>query len=211
MTPSMGTCKINASCIGGFSRMYTLINQLYQTRPNPISLNAGDNFQGTLWYNMFKWNVTQFFLNMLPTDAMTLGNHEFDDGLEGIVPFLKAIRVPVVLSNIDDTLEPSIQNLYKKSIVIEREGKKIGIIGVLTSGTKDVSNTGQLSFLDEVESINREARRLLDMEGVFTVIVISHCGFESETKMAKLVTNGISIIVGGHSNTLLYNGMILYI
>lgn len=155
MTPSMGTCKTTANCIGGFSRMYTLITQLYRTRPNPISLNAGDNFQGTLWYNMFKWNVTQFILNMLPTDAMvrslgvhihwnviimfqTLGNHEFDDGLEGIVPFLRSINIPVVLSNIDDSLEPSIRNLYRKSIIIEREGKKIGVIGVLTSGTKVV-------------------------------------------------------------------------
>ncbi|KAK9711180.1 5prime-nucleotidase, C-terminal domain [Popillia japonica] len=206
MTPSMGTCKTTANCIGGFSRMYTLITQLYRTRPNPISLNAGDNFQGTLWYNMFKWNVTQFFLNMLPTDAMTLGNHEFDDGLEGIVPFLRSINIPVVLSNIDDSLEPSIRNLYRKSIIIEREGKKIGVIGVLTSGTKDVSKTGKLLFLDEVESVNSEARRLLDQEGVFTVIVVSHCGFESEIKMAKRVTRGISLIVGGHSNTLLYNG-----
>lgn len=92
---------------------------------------------------------------MLPTDAMvrslgvhihwnviimfqTLGNHEFDDGLEGIVPFLRSINIPVVLSNIDDSLEPSIRNLYRKSIIIEREGKKIGVIGVLTSGTKVV-------------------------------------------------------------------------
>lgn len=72
---------------------------------------------------------------------------------------------------------------------------------------QDVSKTGKLLFLDEVESVNSEARRLLDQEGVFTVIVVSHCGFESEIKMAKRVTRGISLIVGGHSNTLLYNGI----
>lgn len=63
----------------------------------------------------------------------TLGNHEFDDKIAGVVPFIKHLKSPVVLSNMNDTLEPRIQGLYNKSIVIERGGKRIGIIGVIIS------------------------------------------------------------------------------
>jgi 5'-nucleotidase len=60
-----------------------------------------------------------------------LGNHEFDDGIKGVVPFIKNLKAPVIVSNIDDSLEPDIQNTYQKSVVVERNGKKIGIIGVI--------------------------------------------------------------------------------
>lgn len=65
----------------------------------------------------------------------TLGNHEFDDKISGVVPFLKALNAPVVVSNINDSLEPDIQGLYNKSVVVERNGKKIGIVGVILSTT----------------------------------------------------------------------------
>lgn len=67
--------------------------------------------------------------------AQTLGNHEFDDGIDGLVPFLKSINIPIVVANLNDTSEPKLRGLYRKSIVISRGGRKIGIIGVLTSNT----------------------------------------------------------------------------
>lgn len=63
-----GACK-DGNCIGGFSRVYSKVQELIKTTTNPIFLNAGDNFQGTPWYNIYRWNVTQYFLNKLPTDA----------------------------------------------------------------------------------------------------------------------------------------------
>lgn len=67
-----GTCLEGqeASCVGGIARIATTVKKLVQERPNPVFLNAGDNFQGTLWYTKFKWNVTAHFLNMLPHDAL---------------------------------------------------------------------------------------------------------------------------------------------
>lgn len=62
----------------------------------------------------------------------TLGNHEFDDEIKGVVPFIQSLKAPTVVSNIDDSLEPTFQHIYTKSVVIERNGKKIGIIGVTT-------------------------------------------------------------------------------
>ncbi|KRT83949.1 Calcineurin-like phosphoesterase, partial [Oryctes borbonicus] len=196
-------CKSD-DCIGGFSRVYTAVHELLSDRPNSIFLNAGDNFQGTLWYNIFRWNVTQYFLNMLPTDATTLGNHEFDNKIEGVVPFLENLESPVVVSNIDDSLEPTIQGLYNKSIIIERDGRSIGVVGVILSTTNQLSSTENLRFLDESESVNKEAERLLKEENVFTVIVLSHCGFDVDQLIAAKASKGITVIVGSHSHTLLY-------
>lgn len=64
------TCKDDETCIGGIARTYTAVKELLAEKPDSIFLNAGDNFQGTLWYNVFKWNVTQHFLNLLPADAI---------------------------------------------------------------------------------------------------------------------------------------------
>lgn len=73
----------------------TVVKKLKSERVNPIYLNAGDNFQGTLWYNIGRWNVTNQFLNMLPADAQTIGNHEFDHDIEGVVPFMQNQMSPV--------------------------------------------------------------------------------------------------------------------
>jgi 2',3'-cyclic-nucleotide 2'-phosphodiesterase (5'-nucleotidase family) len=64
------TCKKGDVCIGGYARVVTKVKELLERRPNPIYLNAGDNFQGTLWYNIHRWNVTSEMLNLLPADAM---------------------------------------------------------------------------------------------------------------------------------------------
>jgi 2',3'-cyclic-nucleotide 2'-phosphodiesterase (5'-nucleotidase family) len=63
-----GLCKSD-KCIGGFSRLYATVTSLFKQKPNSILLNAGDNFEGTAWYNVHKWNITQYFLNKLPIDA----------------------------------------------------------------------------------------------------------------------------------------------
>jgi 5'-nucleotidase len=197
------TCE-GSNCIGGFFRLYSTIKLLQQNNPNSLLLNAGDNFQGTLWYIVHKWNVTQHFLNKLSFDALTLGNHEFDDGIAGLVPFLNHIKAPVVVSNIDDSKEPRLQNLYRKSVVVEKGGKKIGIIGVLLTETNLTSHTENLIFRNEIESVNAEAKRLENE--VFTNIVLSHCGYEADLEMARKSVGKISMVVGGHTDTFLYTG-----
>ncbi|RZC39648.1 uncharacterized protein BDFB_009824 [Asbolus verrucosus] len=192
-------CK-DENCIGGFSRLYATIMNMLKNKPNAILLNAGDNFEGTLWYNIHKWNVTQYFFNRLPIDAFTLGNHEFDDKIEGLVPFLQHLKSPVIVSNIDASKEPSVQGLFNKSVVIERNGRKIGIIG-------DIGfDVGNLILLNESDSVNAEAERLVREEGVFTNVVLSHCGYDVDQEIAKKATSKISLIVGGHSHTFLYTG-----
>ncbi|XP_076242053.1 apyrase [Calliopsis andreniformis] len=196
--------KESGNCVGGLARVATAVNRLIDERPNPIFLNAGDHFQGTLWYNVYRWNVTGTFMNMLPHDVMTIGNHEFDNGVEGVVPFLEMVKAPVVVTNIDDTEEPTMKGLYRNSTVLERNGTKIGVIGVILSTTNTIANTGKLKFLDEVESVNDEAQRL-KAQGVDVIIVLSHCGLDVDRIMAAKCPL-IDVIVGGHSHTFLYSG-----
>ncbi|XP_078036030.1 apyrase [Augochlora pura] len=192
--------------VGGIARVSTVVKQLIEESENPIFLNAGDNFQGTIWYNVHRWNVTARFMNMLPHDVLTLGNHEFDDGVAGVVPFLKNLQAPVVVANIDASLEPSMQGLYKNSTVIEKNGTKIGVIGVILSTTSTIAVTGRLKFLDEVETVNAEASRLKS-QGVDIIVVLSHCGLDVDRIMARDCPL-IDLIVGGHSHTLLYTGQL---
>uniref|UniRef100_A0A182YAL5 Apyrase n=1 Tax=Anopheles stephensi TaxID=30069 RepID=A0A182YAL5_ANOST len=193
-------------CIGGYARVVARVKALQQEYAdrNPIYLNAGDSFQGTIWYTLLRWNVTAHFLNLLPADAMTLGNHEFDHGVEGLVPFLEAIRSPMLVANIDDRDEPSLRGLYQRSVVLERGGRKIGVIGVIHHATDTLSMTDRVHFLDEVECINREAESLKQL-GVDIIVVLSHCGFAIDQHIAQECPE-VDIVVGGHSHTLLHTG-----
>ncbi|XP_045770763.1 apyrase-like [Maniola jurtina] len=200
------TCRVNNnSCLGGFPRLYKKIESLRQKKPNSILLNAGDSFQGTYWYTLLKWNITQEFMNLLEHDAHAIGNHEFDDGPEGLAPYLRALKAPILAANMDSSKEPILQGLYRPHIIIERKKRKIGIIGLITPDTKILSSTGDVEFTDPLETVKREAKELND-QGVDIIIVLSHCGLDIDKKIAQDCGEHIDIIVGGHSHSLLWNG-----
>ncbi|KAM3963816.1 apyrase-like [Aphomia sociella] len=203
---SSPTCRYNNnSCLGGFPRLYHEIQTLLKEKPDAILLNAGDSFQGTYWYTLLKWNITQLFMNMLPHDAHAIGNHEFDDGPEGLAPYLAALNAPVLVANMDTTNEPSLQGLYKPHIVIERKGRKIGIIGLITTDTEKLSSPGNVVFTDPREATKREAKALAD-KGVDIIILLSHCGLVVDKELARDYGQYIDIIIGGHTHSLLWNG-----
>ncbi|KAH8245444.1 hypothetical protein KR032_010464, partial [Drosophila birchii] len=204
---SGGTCDVGETCIGGYPRTVATVRRLLQDQAelNPIYINAGDSFQGTLWYNIGRWNVTQQLLNLLPADAMTLGNHEFDHGVEGVVPFLETVNTSMLVANMDCAHEPTMEGKYNKSKIIERSGRKIGLIGVILETTYDLANTGKLIFRNESDTIREEAQ-LLKAQGANIIIVISHCGYEVDKEIAANAGDWIDVIVGSHSHTLLYTG-----
>ncbi|XP_045454113.1 apyrase-like [Melitaea cinxia] len=190
-------------CIGGFSRLYTAIRQAMEDEPDSLLLNAGDTFQGTIWYNFLRWNVSQHFMNMLPHDAHVLGNHEFDHGIEGLLPYLEKLESPMLGANVNTTFEPEMAPYVKNHIVVQRNGRDIGIIGVLLRTFS--APIGRIIMEDELEAINREAD-LLTAQGVDIIIVLSHVGYNSDISLAERVSSNVDIIVGGHSHTLLYTG-----
>lgn len=197
-------CREGDKCSGGFARLKTVVDKLKANRKNSIVLDAGDNYQGTFWYSAMRYNVTAHFLNLLPTDATVLGNHEFAHRVEGLVPLLRMLKSPVVVSNIDDRLEPSMQGLFKKSHIVERSGRKIGIIGVILRETSDIANTDDLRFTDEVVAIRNEATRVRQA-GANIIVVLSHCGLTRDREIASETGDFVDVIVGGHSHSFLYS------
>lgn len=199
-------CKSQDSkCIGGFARLYGQIRRMLKERPSALLLNAGDTFQGTPWFNILGWNVTQYFMNMLPHDAYTLGNHEFDLGVEGLVPYLSGLKAPMLVANMDSSSEPSLTPFYKNHLIVQRNGRSIGIIGVIISATNTMSKTGKVQFRDAGETVRQQARLLRD-KGIDIIIVLSHCGLPTDREIAARYGEDIDLIVGGHTHTLLYNG-----
>ncbi|KAG5677132.1 hypothetical protein PVAND_006914 [Polypedilum vanderplanki] len=198
------------NCYGGFARVAHVVRD-YRKRantgeiPRVLYLNAGDTYTGTPWFALFKDNITSAFLELLKPDAISLGNHEFDEGTENLAKFLKEIDFPVLAANLDLEKEPSLKvDILKPSHIFEIDGIKIGVVGYLTPETKEVAKGNQVEFIDEIEAINKEAARLKE-EGIKIIIALGHSGIERDKQIAMECPD-IDLIIGGHSHTFLYNG-----
>ncbi|XP_055326816.1 apyrase-like isoform X2 [Sitodiplosis mosellana] len=198
-------CRKNDVCIGGYARLVAVVKQLQRSRSNPIYFNAGDNYAGTIYWTFGKHNISSYFLNLLPADVMTIGNHEFDGGPDGLVPFLDRIESPLVLANVDFTDEPQLQGKFLNSTILIRDGRKIGVIGVIANDTHTLSKTGKVKFLNEVDTVRYEADKL-DKEGVDIIVVLSHCGIDVDFEIARGAGSKIDVIVGAHTHTFMYTG-----
>lgn len=164
-------------------------------------MNAGDNYQGTVFYTLYKHKIVSEFVNRMKFDAMCLGNHEFDDGVDGLAPFLEDTKsTPTVGCNVDVSKEPSLKSL-RNSIVLQRNGQKIGIIGYLTPDTQFTATIGDVRINDEIKCVRKEARRLTE-EGVNILIGLGHSGLEKDIEIAKAIPE-LDLIVGGHSHSYL--------
>uniref|UniRef100_A0A6B0VCN7 5'-nucleotidase n=1 Tax=Ixodes ricinus TaxID=34613 RepID=A0A6B0VCN7_IXORI len=195
-------------CYGGVPRIVTKVKQLKATEKNAYFFNAGDFFQGTVWYTVLKYNIVALAMEHMMYDAVCLGNHEFDDGPEGLAPFLdsmKAANISVVGTNTDFSQEPALKGKpIEKSVIVNVNGTSIGIIGAVLPQTKQLSNPGNVQFYDEIESFNTEVENL-KKKSVNIIVGITHCGYLRDLEIMKNV-NDLDVIVGGHTNTFLYHG-----
>jgi 5'-nucleotidase/UDP-sugar diphosphatase len=192
-------------CVGGYARLATKIRELRATRANPILLDAGDAFQGTLFYTMSRSDAVKPFLAALGYDAMTLGNHEFDDGPAELAKFLDGFPVPVVAANVDAAREPRLAGKWAPHRILEIGGQRIGVIGLTTAETPVTSSPGPtIGFLPHAESLRREVAAL-QAAGVNKIVALTHVGAHEDAALAAAV-DGVDIYVGGHSHTLLHNG-----
>ncbi|CAH1776837.1 unnamed protein product [Owenia fusiformis] len=195
-------------CFGGVARRATAVAEIRDRHDNVLLLDAGDQFQGTVWFYAFEGLATAQFMNDMQYDAMALGNHEFDNHLEGLIPFINNVTFPILAANIDASDEPTFQGLVKKSTVLTVAGEKIGVVGYLTSEMPALSQRfGKLKFLDEVSTIQAEVDRLT-AQGINKIIALGHSGYKTDKEIAKQVT-GVDLVIGGHTNNFLYNGPLL--
>lgn len=191
-------------CFGGAARMVTAIAEARARSNNSILLDAGDQFQGSLFYTYYKGKVAAEMMNKLGYDAMAVGNHEFDDGPEVLRGFVDAVNFPVLMANADISGEELLAGRVRKSTVIERGGEKLGLIGLTPQDTDELASPGSdISFLDPVAAVQAEVNRL-SAQGINKIIVLSHSGYAVERRVAA-ETTGVDVIVGGHSHTLLSN------
>lgn len=191
-------------CFGGSARLVTAVAEARARTNNSILVDGGDQFQGTLFYTYYKGKLAAEMMNKLGYDAMTVGNHEFDDGPEVLRGFMDAVDFPVLMSNADVSGEELLAGKLAKSTVIERGGEKLGLIGLTPQDTDELASPGpNIVFTDPVNAVQGEVDKLTEM-GVNKIIVLSHSGYKVDQAVAA-GTTGVDVIVGGHSNTLLSN------
>lgn len=191
-------------CFGGTARLITAIEEARSRVAHSILVDGGDQFQGSLFYTYYKGKVTAEMMNRLGYDGMTVGNHEFDDGPEVLRGFMDAVDFPVLMSNADVSKEAFLADTLMKSTVIEKGGEQIGLIGLTPEDTQELASPGpNITFSDPVAAVQGEVDKLT-AQGIDKIIVLSHSGYGVDQRVAA-GTNGVDVIVGGHSNTYLSN------
>lgn len=206
---------------GGFARIATRVNQLReQAKQNDqgfLFLHAGDCFQGTLYFSLFKGRANAELLNALNIDAMALGNHELDMGNEPVARFLQQIEFPLLAGNWDvsneltnkpikvsdsDKLHPyNATTQCAHWITKNIDGVDVAIFSLALDKMADISNPDQdTPFLNSVE-VARATVEAIHQIGINKIILLSHLGYDVDLELAAKV-DGIGIIVGGHSHRL---------
>ena len=174
-------------------------------RRNFLLLHAGDFNQGTSYYTTLGGMLEVELVNALGYDVVTLGNHEFDDGIEHLGRRLAGLKCPVVCSNYDFS-QFELGKYVKPYVILKRGGMRIGIFGMLTDITKVVERTiaDRLPKFDDVETADRWASYLKNEKKCDIVIALTHLGIENEDFMDQdlvRATRNIDLVVVGHSHT----------
>ncbi|EDQ34438.1 5''-nucleotidase/2'',3''-cyclic phosphodiesterase [Hoeflea phototrophica DFL-43] len=203
-----GEDEIEGKCFGGVARVKTKIDErrsaLTDAGANVLVLDAGDQFQGSLFYSTYKGKAAAEFMNGIGFDAMAVGNHEFDDGPEALRDFIDIVDFPVISGNTISGANSVLGDSVKPYLIKEIGGEKVAIISVLAADTVETSSPGpSVLILDEIDYL-KGAVAELEGEGINKIILLSHVGLPMDEKIAAEV-DGIDVIVGGHSHTLLSN------
>ncbi|MEM9578016.1 MAG: bifunctional metallophosphatase/5'-nucleotidase [Pseudomonadota bacterium] len=198
--------EAEGKCFGGIARVKTALDQKRAdlSGQNVLVLDAGDPFQGSLFYSTYKGAAEAEFMEKIGYDAMAVGNHEFDDGPKGLADFIEKVSFPVVSGNLDLEGEPLLAGKVEKHVVIEVGGRKVGIVSALATDTVETSSPGEnVIFQDEVEALQADVAAL-EAEGVDIIIALNHVGLPRDLEIAAAVP-GIDVVIGGHSHTLMSN------
>ncbi|WP_297561752.1 5'-nucleotidase C-terminal domain-containing protein [Nitratireductor sp.] len=195
-------------CFGGAARLVTAVAEARQALDgeNVLLLNAGDNFQGSLFYTTYKGAAEAEFLNLMKTDAMVVGNHEFDDGEDGLATFLDKVEFPVLGSNVKAKEASALGDRVKEYLLLDVGGDKIAIVGAVANDTAELSSPGEnVSIIEDVAGITA-AVEAATAEGANKVIALTHVGYPRDLEAIAKIP-GVDVVVGGHSNTLLSNAI----
>lgn len=190
---------------GGFLRRAAMIDQMRKEDKDLLLLDSGDFSQGSPYYTMFKGDVETELMNIMGYDAATIGNHEFDFGLENMARIFRKAKFPIVCANYDFTGTP-VEGLVKPYVIIKRKGVRIGIFGLSPKldGLVMASTCAGVRYSDPIKTANAVADKLKNEEKCDVVICLSHLGWDEAglndmEMMAK--TRNIDLVLGGHSHS----------
>ncbi|MDI2589809.1 5'-nucleotidase C-terminal domain-containing protein [Psychrobacillus sp. NEAU-3TGS] len=201
----------------------TAIKEVRAEKPSALLIDAGDVFSGTLYFNEFKGQADLALMNLMNYDVMTFGNHEFDlgstpEGHKALSEFIQKSNFPFVSSNVDFSKDVNLKGLFNvnvssnpkdgqiySGIIKEVDGHKIGLFGLTTAETADISSPKDVTFTDYIKA----AQTMVDefkKQGVNKVVAVSHIGYDDNAEfdndlLLAAAVNGIDVIVGGHSHT----------
>jgi 5'-nucleotidase len=197
--------------MGGVSRRAAIIENIRKENPNLLLLDAGDIFQGTPYFNYYGGELELKLMSMMKYDLATMGNHDFDNGIEGFYSQMHNASFDFVTSNYDFN-NTVLQGKTKQYKIFDKNGIKVGIfgLGIELSGLVDSKNYKETKYLNPIEIAQDLSRILKHEQKCDLVICLSHLGYKyndekekiSDVKLATL-TKDIDLIIGGHTHTFL--------
>jgi 5'-nucleotidase/UDP-sugar diphosphatase len=196
--------KYGDRLLGGIARRRTLIDQIRaENKANQeplLLLDAGDIFQGTLYFNQYLGQADLDFYNALNYDASTIGNHEFDRGQQVLADFIAKAKFPIISANLDISPESPLYGKVRPWHILDMQGEKIGMFGLTTPDTAILANVGDgVKFTDPIAAA-KASISALKQQGINKIVALTHIGFENDVALARKVPD-IDIIIGGHSHT----------
>jgi len=189
---------------GGVARRHTLIESQRQSAAGAdldvLLLDAGDVFQGTLYFNQYNGLADLEFYKAMGYELMTLGNHEFDRPAEVLAAFLDRATFPVLSANITAPSSSPIAGKFRPNVVLQKGSERVGFFGLTPQDTPELTlGSGGLTFGDPVEAARAQVAAL-QAQGVNKIIGLTHVGFDTDLRIAREVP-GIAMLIGGHSHT----------
>lgn len=194
--------------MGGILRRKALIDSVRNVEKNVFLVDAGDCVQGTPYFNFFKGKPEIELMNALGYEVGTIGNHEFDNGVDALAQMYTLANFDIVNANYDVS-KTALASKVKPYVIKEIDGIKVAFIGlgVNPESLIEERNFKDIVYHDPIESANKTAAEL-KAKGIDVIVILSHIGFEEpgnapdDTKLAEQ-SEDIDVIIGGHTHTLL--------
>ena len=191
---------------GGFLRRIAMLKEERQKNPDLLLFDSGDFSQGSAYYTMFKGDVEVGLMNMMGYDAATIGNHEFDFGLDNMARIFRMATFPIICTNYDFTGTPC-EGLVKPYVILKRNGVKIGVFALAPKmeGLVSAKNCVGVKYLDPGQVALETATMLKKQLKCDVVVCISHLGWQSNRDQDDLYmiprSRYIDVVLGGHTHT----------
>lgn len=191
---------------GGFNALFAYVGGVRAEQPNVLLVDSGDVWAGTPEGNLTRGKLPADLMNALKYDAMALGNHEFDNGIEDLASFSKAVNFPILAANVlpkPGDLGDKASNAVTPLMLVEVGGVKVGLVGLIAPKTPEMTHSeagAAFDFGDPLVGL-QDAVGTLKADGARFVIVLSHLGVEDEKVLAAKAPPEVVAILGGHSHT----------